>query len=530
MTDWFNPLTIDPSLTVLPPQSLATPQAPDVSNAQLDKEAKFVPSSALKQFLMRSFEEPEVPSGIPNAKQQEMAGLHRGIGNATANAVNSLEGTANILRPGGGNTNAGDASRRYGEFLAQRALGDASARRQEAIQNVQLKDLSDQRREKFLQQALLLKQQSDMQDPSSQMSRQAQAREAQRIDLLLSNAQNPAMIAQLQQQKKMLPSVSASQISANEKSDPSLHLLGMDSNERAAGAKLAGENANRQSEAEKRVADIANANDARSAEWARIDLEKQRLAQEKELKEKSAAGKAKGDQLKLIGQQAPLVDEIGKLTQSMKQMEEAQKMLSSEGGKLDTNVVKEKLESAKQFIPGMTPDAKYLEFWGKVEPAVQQLRLAIEKTVRNNPYMMQQVANMLPHKGDNTQTIDTKITNLNKLLHQTVQSKISQLRVDPETGTAIDKSALAQHLAGETGIDADELLKNYLTPMKKNPNSDQKNPNSELPQGSAPAPPQVPGNVPAQKLLPPNKLQVVRALAAKGNKAAQKMLQDMGAQ
>lgn len=162
MVDWFGPLSLDPSLSVLPVQSMAKPQAADTSAADNKDALQFVPSDQLEKFLMGKFDEPNIPSGLPSQEQQQQALGHRAIGNATGDVVANLQNTANILKPGAGNPAMGDSSRRYGEMLAQQALGNNAAKRQEALQDFTIKDAAKQRYEKMLEQAAQLKQQRDL--------------------------------------------------------------------------------------------------------------------------------------------------------------------------------------------------------------------------------------------------------------------------------------------------------------------------------------------------------------------------------
>lgn len=509
MSDFSDPRHLfgDQQLTMpdfLPLQSsmMPTVSAPSKTPEQAS-DLPTVPTGSLRDALLGKFDDPEIPSGLPSQEQQDQAFTHRLIGSGVGQAVDSLQNAANIFKPGAGNPHMGEASRQFGEMLAQRALGNAKERRDEALQNFQLKDATDQRHEKMYQMATALKQQRDMNDPNSDMSRQAQAQEGARLDTLIAAAQDPAMQQNLAKRKMSLVGASAAQLAAGAKEDPTEKLLGMASIERTASAKNAEDAKNHAEERRIGWANVANTKRGQ-------DLTAQERADSLQAKKDKQAVDAN---VKIIGQQAPLVDQISKVLVTMKSLEDAGNMLQTRGGSVTTDWGKNKIEHAKQDVPGFvsamlpeqmtpTPDPKYQEFWGLVQPTAIAQRLANEKTVRVSKAIMEQLSQYLPNEGDNnnTQAVDNKIKNSHAYLRdRTLPGLIAQLRVDPETGKAIDKSVLAQQLADKAGMDADEVMA-ALSPSTKH----------------------------APRKLNQKQVDFLKAKAASGDADAQKMLKDAG--
>ena len=458
MVNWLDPLKVDPSLLSLPVQSMAGVQPIEPPSAP-GSDLNFVPSDQLKQFMLGKFDEPNIPSGVPSQEQQQQANVHRDIGNATANAVGSFQNIANIFRPGAGNPAMAESSRQYGESLAQRAFGDAQAKRQEAIQNMQLSDLSDQRRMNQIKMAQALMQEQMMKDPNSPLSKQAQARELSRLDALSSMTKDPQKLSILEQRKKMVPGVPAAMLAGAEQNDPLVKGMELESQERQAGAKLSGENFNRESEAQRRK-------DETALGWARLN-------EEKRSHDMAGAAKKQSDQLKLIGQQPKTVEEIGKLTNALENYDQALNLMKEKG--IQTGYGPEYLQKAKGILPFTSQDPDWVDLWQKLQANKQSVRLGMEKTVRNNPFMIKQLEALFPEQEENTGTVKTKIEKLmgpDSILRNTLRSKIAELRRDPTTGEMIDKSAIAESLAPRIGVDAETLMK-YIDdkPISAKPSS-----------------------------------------------------------
>lgn len=206
-------------------------------------------------------------SGKPSEQEQTQAGLHQSIGNAMANFHSGIQNAIGILKPGAANYAQAEMAKQRGDQLAAQTLAQAPERRKEAVQNVTLQGMLEERQTKQRQMLEALKQQKDMQDPMSSLSLQAQQSAMGRINALQSASSNPRLIYQMEQIKKSIPFMSASRLQSMEKDSTFEKLVGMESNERAAGAKNA-------------VQAEQNANTARhqAAEealgWAKLDEDK----------------------------------------------------------------------------------------------------------------------------------------------------------------------------------------------------------------------------------------------------------------
>lgn len=456
MSDFSDPRHLfgDQQLTMpdfLPLQSsmMPTVSAPSKTPEQAS-DLPTVPTGSLRDALLGKFDDPEIPSGLPSQEQQDQAFTHRLIGSGVGQAVDSLQNAANIFKPGAGNPHMGEASRQFGEMLAQRALGNAKERRDEALQNFQLKDATDQRHEKMFQMATALKQQRDMNDPNSDMSRQAQAQEAARLDTLIAAAQDPAMQQNLAKRKMSLAGASAAQLVAGAKEDPTEKLLGMASTERAAGAKNAMEGKRQDAQTAQGWATIGET----KREHDLVDKRDRDLANEK------AAGKKQELGIKMIGQQPKTVEEIGKLANALEGYEKTSELLKNRD--VPTGFLNKEVQSFKEYAPFMAQDPDYIDLWQQLQANKQNVRLGMEKTVRNNKFMNDQLSALFPEQSDNLGTIKNKIAahlKPDSAIRNTLRSKIAELRTDPKTGEMIDKSALAEALAPRVNMDAAALEK-----------------------------------------------------------------------
>lgn len=489
--NWFDDLKMDPSLSVLPVQSMANAQ-PVAPSIDPEKEPELIPSDKLKEFLLGKFDEDRIPSGQSTPQQQSMSDLHQDIGNATGNAVASLQNAANIFRPGAGNPAMAQQSRDYGNMLAQRALGDNQAKRQEAIQNMQLGDISDQRKLNHYKMAQSLMQQQEMKNPASSSSKAAQEREASRLDTLMTGTTDPAKIQLINNRKKMLPSMSAETIQLNAANDPLGKLLETESKEYTERSKNEREQSHNQSMENIAAGNLGVAQRGES-EKARHNLAEEGLAGNRTEQKKNE------QQLKIIGQQPKTVEDIGKLANALENYEQVLNLMDKKD--ISTGIGPEILQKIKGVTPFMSQDPEWVDLWQKLEANKQNVRLGMEKTVRNNPYMSQQLEALFPEQEQNTGTVKTKIKSLlapDSVLRNTLRSKVAELRRDPHTGEMIDKSAIAELLAPRVNMDSSTLMKH------------------------------IDGN--QKSSLGQDKINKVKELAAKGNKAAQKMLQDVEAQ
>jgi hypothetical protein len=446
MNDFDDPRALfgDQQLTapdLLPLQtSMAMPPPAATSSQKQDAPLPVIPNGNLRDALMGKFDDPEVPSGIPDQGQQDQAFMHRAIGNGVGDAVNGIQNSINIIKPGAGNTHMGDANRQFGELLAQRALGNAEDRRKEAIQNFQLKDAADQRHEKMFQMATALKQQRDMQDSTSDVSRQAQAQEAARLDTLFAGAQDPAMQQNLMQRKAMLPSISASRLAASVASDPTEKLLAMASTERAAGAKLGEEKNKNASEAQRRLDETKAAQSGNALGWANLN----------EKTTHDRAEEAEKAKIKLdakMNKDKSIEKDIADLMNTKAELLRHAENLSN--GTVDNDKAHVYANQGKKFISSLgVPDIS-----DAVEPdeALQDMLTsvplaqgAVEKAVTGSSrYTPQRWTQFAVQEGEGTKNSINKLTAGARFLDELAQERRSQLDAKPD-GTPASNSGLAQ--------------------------------------------------------------------------------------
>jgi hypothetical protein len=227
-------------------------------------------------------------------------------------------------------------------------------------------------------------------------------------------------------------------------------MLQMASTERVAGAKNA-EDAKNHAE-ERRIGWAQVANTKRGQDL--IDKRDRDLAIEK------AAGKKQELGIKMIGQQPKTVEEIGKLANALEGYEKTAELLKNRD--VPTGIVNKEIQNFKEYAPFMAQDPDYIDLWQQLQANKQNVRLGMEKTVRNNKFMNDQLSALFPEQSDNLGTIKNKIAahlKPDSAIRNTLRSKIAELRTDPKTGEMIDKSALAETLAPRVNMDAATLEK-----------------------------------------------------------------------
>lgn len=433
MTDWFNPKTLfgDQQLSIgdhLPLQTQAAVSAPPVQKPSSDdSDLPVMPQGALRDALMGKFNDPEIPSGIPDEKQQQQAFTHRLIGNAVGDTVSNLQNTANILKPGAGNPAMGESSRRFGDMLAEHALGNAKARRDEALQNFQIKDAADQRHEKMFQMATALKQQQDMRNPNSDLSRSAQQQEAERLKAMLAVSENHEINKQIIEKLHSLPGASAEQLAGRAKNDTIEHMIEYDNT-----AQNAANKQNFEKDREAREGKTAANNAALG--WANYNLGVKKESAQEAAKLDAKVNKDKSiekDVADLRNTRAELMNHLNNLKNGT---------VDNDATHTGWNYLKKKASSLG--IDSIEPDQALQGMLTSVPLAQGTVEKAVTGSSRWNP---ERWKNFSIEEGEGTKNSINKLKGAIAYLDELEQSRTSQLDTKP-SGEPASTSGMAKAL------------------------------------------------------------------------------------
>ncbi len=437
MTDWFDPRALfgDQHLSIadyLPLQTQSSMTAPTQQKPPSDdSDLPVIPQGSLRDALIGKFDDPEIPSGIPDEKQQQQAFTHRLIGNAVGDTVSNLQNTANILKPGAGNPAMGESSRRFGDMLAEHALGNAKARRDEALQNFQIKDAADQRHEKMFQMATALKQQQDLRNPNSQLSRAAQQQELERLNAMMAVNQNHEINKQLLEKMRLTPSLSAEQLAGRSKNDPTEHMIEFDTTAQTAADKANRDTAKDAATVKRQDAETSLGNRRLAAEekhWAQESVDKENNKNKLQLNEDK---KAEEDIANLRNAKAELDRHIANM-RSGKVSNDKPDVYGSQVANFVSSL----------GIPGVSP---------KSNPELQNMLTSIplaqataEKAVTGSArYTPQRWLEFAVQPGEGTQRSVNKLTGGSRYLDELIKERMTQLHTNA-AGAPTSQSAMAK--------------------------------------------------------------------------------------
>lgn len=414
-------------MSSLPPQTSMKPQdwgaSKPVNNAE--EQPPVVPQEQLADYIKQMQEggRNAVPSAEPSAQDKEIAGGARGIGNAFGDAIANQQAMINILRPGAGNMQLADNARRGGEQFAQERLGGAEAKRKEAIQNLSLNEMADEKKNKQLQMVSALKQQREMGDAKSEISKQAQESALQRLDMYASATQNPELKQKIQAMTLMIPTMSAERIDKMDKNGDLVKLLGQESNERAQGAHndiIAG-----------------NADKTNKLGWAQLsEKEKHDLAQEEKDRQKGLKAQVNEDR--------KTVEEIKNLQTGVDQLKPLLKQLDE--GKINQGAIhnywNEIAKKANAFGVPLKIDTKLQAMRTNLPLTQGGVEQAVTHSSRFSPHRWEE---FMPKPGEGNDLTKAKLEAGMKYLQDTIEEKKGQLNTG-ETGEPNSQSAYAKAL------------------------------------------------------------------------------------